>query len=229
MHVSTKTLFFVLAGYKREGGRAAGRFSSPCIQFTAQQASLTSRSNLRRCPQVKPPEDHAGRSRGCGKRRIPSVLRGPDGRSAPSARDVMAAGRSLGLARPSFQFPHGAPSGRLALAACVFDLARKLSSSASRQTTCVRSHLWRHQFERGSAAGEVLRTGSVGHVGPVRIGLSTHPPVQSLVARSTSRLAPSQDGAGCIVRRTQVHVDIPCSGICGRLDPGRFGRHALSR
>ena len=55
--------------WPQESGRAAGRFSSPCIQFKARQAPVDiSASNLRRCPLFKPPEDHAGRSRNCGKR-----------------------------------------------------------------------------------------------------------------------------------------------------------------
>ena len=68
----------------------------PLRASNCKRYRLTSRNNLRRCTPVKPPEDHAGKSRSCGKGKIPSVrcrgvpfsLRGPDGRSTPSTGDV---------------------------------------------------------------------------------------------------------------------------------------------
>ena len=66
LHVRTKTLILVLA--TREGRRAAGRLSSPCIRFKALPAPLTSRNNRPRCPPLKPPEDHTGMARSCGRR-----------------------------------------------------------------------------------------------------------------------------------------------------------------
>ena len=56
LHVSTKTLILVFTGRQR-GRTSRGATFSPCIQFKAPQAPLTSRNN-RRCPPVNPPEDH---------------------------------------------------------------------------------------------------------------------------------------------------------------------------
>ena len=62
LHVLASFSILVIGGHKR-GSRQATLFTS---QFQAQLAPLMSRKSLRRCPPVKPPEDHEGRPRRCG-------------------------------------------------------------------------------------------------------------------------------------------------------------------
>ena len=189
LRVSSKTSILVFTGHQR-GRRAGGRVSSPCIEFRARQASLTSRKNLRRCPLVKPPEYHASSSllaskpRGglcsAGARRavaLPSVetsLR----RARPSASPALLSS-SLALitmtngTATKTSNPNCSDYPGLAPDASVFAVARRCSSSAS-------SRLRRLAYERisgGTRSREELLpekcfcTGTVGGVGLVRKGL----------------------------------------------------------
>ena len=107
LHVNTKTRFLSSVA-TREGGRAAGRLSSPSIQVKALQGLLTSRNNLCRCLPVKPPEDHTSKSRTSGRGKTPSFrcrempfsLRGLAGGRPPPLETSLR--RTRPLASPAF-------------------------------------------------------------------------------------------------------------------------------